>query len=178
MNRSLFQHWLLAVSISCLLTCEVVQAQPPTGTISPSTITNDFAGKIVLTISNLTAGQKVIVQKYLDLNTNGTIDFGQEPLVQSFTVTDGSLPLVGGVRDVNVPGDEDGATNGQIRVELNYPGLNEILDHIAGHYLYRLVDANGIFSPVIIPFTVVQKGYAQGVSGQATAAGTGLPLTN
>ena len=73
---------------------------------------------------------------------------------------------------------EAGATNSQIRIELNYPGLNEILDHIAGHYLYRLVDANGIFSPVIIPFAVVQKGYAQGVSGQATAAGTGLPLTN
>src|SRR5438552_15334304 len=170
-------HRLILWTSFCAL-CGTLQAQTPTLSVSPLSITNDFVGKIVLTISNLNSGQKVIVQKYLDLNANGGIDFGQDMLVRSFAVTDGSLPLVGGVRNINVSGDEDGATNGQIRVELNYPGLNETLEHIAGHYLFRVLDANGVFAPLVVPFSVVQKAYPQGVSGQAIAAATGLPLTN
>src|SRR6185369_13389130 len=89
-----------------------------------------------------------------------------------------SLPLIGGVRNINVPGDDDGATNGQIRVELNYPGIDETLDHIAGHYLYRLVDPNGIFSTVTVPFLIRQKAYPQSVSGHAISLVSGLPLAN
>src|SRR5438552_6136187 len=102
----------------------------PSLSISPPVITNDYVGKIVLTITGLSSGQQVLVQRYADVNANGLID-PQEWLVQSFPVTDGVRPMIGGVRNINVPGDEDGAVNSQIRVELNLPGMNLVLDHIA-----------------------------------------------
>src|SRR5260221_8253081 len=114
--------------------------QTPSLTISPAIITNDFAGKIALSISNLNAGQSVIIERFADLNGNGVIDPGQDLMMQRFKVTDGALPLIGGVRNGNVPGDDDGGTNGRVLVNLNYPGLNQTLDLIAGKYVYRLVD--------------------------------------
>jgi hypothetical protein len=178
MKHSLQRHYCRFVFVTCCWAAlGSLHAQTPTLNITPPSITNDYVGKIVLTISNITSGQKVIVQKYLDVNGNGIID-GQDSLVQSFGVTDGKVPLIGGVRNISVPGDEDGATNGQVRVELNYPRLNQTLDHIAGHYLFQVVDPNGVFSPIVAPFSIMQKAYPQGVNGQAVAAGTGLPLTN
>src|SRR5262249_53388954 len=153
MKHSLQRHYCRFVFVTCCWAAFAsVHAGTPTLNITPSSITNDFVGKIVLTISNITSGQKVIVQKYLDVNGNGVID-GQDQLVQSFDVTDGSVPLIGGVRNISVPSDEDGATNGQVRVELNYPRLNQTLDHIAGHYLFQLVDPNGVFTAVVVPFS-------------------------
>src|SRR5712671_5426779 len=90
-------------------------------TISPATVTNDYAGKIVLGISGLTTGKQVLVEKYADLNNNGTLEPGTDWLVQSFRVTDGSVSSIGGVRNINVPGDDDGLTNGTINVGLEYP---------------------------------------------------------
>jgi hypothetical protein len=138
-------------------------------------ITNDYVGKIVLTISNVAPGQKVLVQRYADFNGNGSVD-PQDWLVQAFPVRDGAVPLIGGVRNINVPGDEDGATNGQIRVVLNYPGLNQVLDHIAGQYIFQVVDAQGVFAPVTTALSIAQKSYPQGVSGTVYNGGNGQPL--
>src|SRR5436190_12153702 len=91
-------------------------------TISPANITNDYSGKVTLTITGLTNNQPVQVRRYYDLNGNGVIDAGQDILVQGFKVTDGELLQIGGVRNLNVPGDDDGATNGQIHIVLDYPG--------------------------------------------------------
>ena len=85
--------------------------------LSSATVQNDFSGQVSLTISGLTPGQTVRVEKFADLNANGVID-GSDALVRSFKVTDGQLPIIGGVRNLNVPGDDDGATAGQIRVDL------------------------------------------------------------
>src|SRR5712691_7509662 len=137
----------LAHLIVLACACLSASGQTPSISVSPSTITNDFTGKIVLSISNLNAGQTVIIEKFADVNGNGVIEPGQELMMQRFKVTDGTLPLIGGARNVNVPGDDDGAVNGRLRVELNYPGLDQTLDHIAGQFLYRLVDPLGVFSP-------------------------------
>src|SRR3989442_1003669 len=83
-------------------------------TVSPTVITTDYIGKLTLSITNLTAGKTVTVEWYADLNTNGIIDAG-DLLAKSFHLTDGQVPLVAGVRNLNVPGDEDGLTNGQIQ---------------------------------------------------------------
>ncbi len=45
-------------------------------------------GSVTLQISGLTAGDTVVVQKFLDLNTNGVID-ASDYLVQQFNLTDG-----------------------------------------------------------------------------------------
>ena len=150
-------------------------AQTPSLTISPPVITNDYLGKIVLTISNVAPGQKVRVQRYADVNGNGSID-SQDWLVEAFSVRDGSVPLIGGVRNINVPGDEDGATNGQIRVELNYPALNAVLDHIAGQYIFQVVDTQGVFAPMTAALSIAPKSYPQGVSGTVYNESNGQPL--
>jgi len=81
------------------------------------------------------------------------------------------------VRNSNVPGDEDGVTNGQMHVVVQYPVTSVTLEHIAAPYLFRLVDPLGGFASVTIPFTVVQKTYPQGVSGRLYD-GNGQPLGN
>jgi hypothetical protein len=143
-------------------------------TISPAAITNDYQGKITLTITGLVSAASVIVERYADTNSNGILDPG-EPVITRFTVTDGSQPLIGGVRNSNVPGDEDGVVNGQVRVEL-YPrefGLNGAYPSV-----FRISDPLGGFTPVTKPFTVAQKVRPQGIAGRATSATTGLPLAN
>src|SRR5687768_18299753 len=44
---------------------------------------------------------------------------------------------IGGIRNVNVPGDEDGSTNGQIRASLIFPAEGES-GRAAGKFLYRV----------------------------------------
>src|SRR6266540_5542182 len=148
-------------------------------TVSPSTVTNDFNGKITLVISNLPApGRTVIVERYADFDNDGVAD-ASEPIVESFRVTDGQAPTIGGVRNLNAPGDEDGAVNGQIRAELFSPGPDGTLARIAGNFVIKVSDATpGGFAPVTQRFTIRQKTRPQGVTGKVTAASTGLPLAN
>ena len=62
----------------------------PTLTVTPAVVTNDWVGKIVLTISGLSAGQLVAVQRWADLNGNGQTD-DEDFIVQAFRVTDGTV---------------------------------------------------------------------------------------
>lgn len=146
-------------------------------TVSPAVITNDYSGKVTLTLTGLATGQTVLLEKYCDLNTNGVIDPG-EPLLQSGIVTDGRLPLIGGVRNLNVPGDDDGATNGQIRAKLGYPGISPVFDYVAADYLWRASNPTNGLVLATQSLTVRQKVTTQGVTGRLTATGTGWPLTN
>ena len=59
-----------------------------TFTNTPAAVSNTFTGTITLLIGGLTNGETVVVQKYLDANTNGVID-GRDILVQQFNLTDG-----------------------------------------------------------------------------------------
>lgn len=146
-------------------------------TVNPSIITNNFAGKISLTVTGLTVGKTITVERFADLNGNGTNDAG-EPLVLSFSVTDGQVPQIAGVRNLNVPGDEDGATNGQIPAELFFPWVDNVVFSTAVKSIFRVSDPAGGFPSATQPFTVVQKVYPQGVTGRITAAATGLPLAD
>ncbi len=148
-----------------------------TFTINPAVVTNDFASTISLAIAGVPAGADVIVERYADANHNGVIDPG-EPVMQAFKVKDGVVPTIGGVRNWNVPGDEDGATNGQLSVQLLFPGVDVTLGRFEGNYLYRISSPTGAFAPVTQPFKVWQKPTAQGLRGRITDAATGAPLTN
>src|SRR5262249_13405413 len=64
----------------------------------------------------------------------------------------------------------------QIRVELNYPGMNQVLDHIAGQYVFQVVDAQGVFAPVTAALSIAPKSYPQGVSGTVYNGANGQPL--
>ena len=145
-------------------------------TVNPPLITNDYVGQVSLTISGLTPAKTVSVERVIDLNGNGVIDAG-EGIIFSFKVTDGQLPIIGGVRNPNVPGDDDGATNGSIRVDLPFPNLDGVFGSIAARSIFRISDPQNGFSPVMATFEVQQQGQPQGVSGKVTAAAGGAPLS-
>src|SRR2546422_551410 len=155
----------------------IPSAQAAVGlSVSPANITNDYVGKVTLTMTGLSAGQTVLVERFSDVNGNGVVDAATDGAARSFTVTDGQLPIIGGVRNLNVPGDDDGVVNGQIRVDLDSPGIDIIFSTASGSFIYRVSDPVNGFTPVTQTFTVAQKNYSQGIRGRITAVAGGAPL--
>jgi hypothetical protein len=147
---------------------------PPLGfAVTPSTVTSEYAGWLAFDISGLTSGQTVLVEKFLDLNGNGLIEAG-EPLVQSFPLTDGEALFVNGVRNVSVPGDDEGAVNGIIHATLLFPAQNEASCG-AARFVYRVSPVGGGFAPLTASLTVTPPSYAQKVTGQVTSGGAPVP---
>jgi hypothetical protein len=80
--------FLLLALPSVLFLCQTLPAAV-TFTVTPSAVSNTYIGTITLQIGGLTNTEKVVVQKFLDLNTNSVID-GTDWLVQQFTLQDGT----------------------------------------------------------------------------------------
>ncbi|HSY42645.1 MAG TPA: hypothetical protein VK811_01965, partial [Candidatus Acidoferrum sp.] len=79
--------WLCAGATAARATSAVI-----TFTNFPSTVSNTYNGIITLEINGLTNGvTNVVVQKFLDANTNGFIDAG-DLLVQQFQLAVGQAP--------------------------------------------------------------------------------------
>ncbi len=175
--------WLLKRVLSALpMLLAAVVLNPATAvkgavglTVSPSVITNDFVGKISLTISGLTPGASARVDKVADFNTNGIVD-GTDLVVRSLVVADGYQPILCGLTNLNVPGDVDASTNGQIKTELFFPSVHKTLDLAPGQFIYRVSDATTGVQLAAQVFTVIATTRGQGVRGRITAGGT--PLTN
>ena len=111
-------------------------------TLNPSSVSNTYGGTITLQVTGLTNTETVVVQKFLDANTNGVID-GADLLVQQFNLTDGQASVIGGVTNFNVPGDTD-ATAGQITAQLNFQN-GDFAQRIVGNYAYRLSQSDWAF---------------------------------
>ncbi|HZQ45626.1 MAG TPA: hypothetical protein VFC07_01330, partial [Verrucomicrobiae bacterium] len=111
--------------------------------VSPSVISNTYAGLITLNITGLTNGEKVTIQRYLDLNANGVIDAG-EPLVDAFGITDGGAMVIGGVTNISVPFDSNPA-GGAITATLIF-AAPYTLENTVGQNIYRVVSPTGNFS--------------------------------
>jgi len=165
----------LLVAVTAISLLSGLAARATTLALNPASITNDYVGTVTLNIGGLTPGMTVTVESYADVNSNGIIDAG-DLLLKRFQVTDGQVPLVAGVRNLNVPGDEDGLPNGQIHTVLCFPPTGGSLP--LGQGLFRVFDPAGNLNSVTQAFSVTQKLYPQGVTGRLTWAATGLPLTN
>ncbi len=139
--------------------------------ITPSTIANDYVGPIDLTITGLdSAGQTVVIEEYIDADNSGTINAG-DILIRKIQVTDGQVTSIAGQRNVNVPGDEDGATNSQIDARM-LVSQEAIVDRIDGSYVFRVSPAGAGFTPFTASLTVTQKDYSgSGISGSTGQAG-------
>src|SRR5947207_565662 len=125
-------------------------------TINPSSVSNTYSGTITLQVSGITAGDTVVVQKFLDANSNGVID-GADSLVQQFNLTDGQASVIGGVTNLNVPGDTN-TTAGQITAQLKFQDGDLT---ISGTYAYKLSSPAGHFTPITNLFTVTDIPYPQ-----------------
>jgi hypothetical protein len=173
MNRrsvSSLRRQLFACLAASLLLPDVVHAVSLD--LSPGSVTADYSGTITLNITGLTTGQAVRVETFVDGNGNGAVDSG-DMLMQSFEVIDGQAPSIGGVRNINVPGDEDGHINNQIRTVLNFRALAEVLT-FAPSQVYQVSPLGG-GSPQTKTFTITQP-YSQGVNGKVKSGSSAVPF--
>lgn len=161
-------------SLAGLLFSAAAACAAPTITITPTVITNNYVGSIQLTISNLSSpGAQVRVDRFLDANSNGVISAYYWP-GQSFFVTDGQEPTVGGVRNSNMPGDDDSQTNGVIVTHVPYPTPDLTLSHISGQYIYQVKDLGNNETATAL-MQVQQQVLSQGVQGKVFTS-VGNPL--
>jgi len=133
----------------------------PTLTVTPSVISNTYPGVITLAITGVTNGEKVTVQRWLDLNGNGSIDAG-EPMMDAGKITDNNNgnAIIGGVTNLNVPFDIN-STTGAITTTLNCPAAL-VLDNMVGQYVFRVISSGG---QATATFAVTNALLGQSISG-------------
>ena len=141
-------------------------------TVTPSAISNTYNGPITLQVTGLTSKDTVVVQKFLDANTNGIVD-AVDVLWQQFSLTEGTNLVIGGVTNINVPGDTDGTANGQITAKLNFQA--DFSQTIVGKYLFKLSSPAGHFTPMTNSFTVTNFPFAQKFTGTVVSNGVAVP---
>jgi len=141
-------------------------------TLTPSTVSNTYHGILTLQITGLTSGESVVVQKFLDANTNDVID-GADLLSQQFQLTDGQASVIGGITNINVPGDTD-PTPGQITARVIFRGGEPWLNFV-GRYAYRISSPTGLFTSITNSFTISSAAYAQSLTGNVVNHGTNVP---
>jgi hypothetical protein len=140
-------------------------------TVTPGTVSNTYNGPIMLTVTGLKTNETVTVQKFLDANTNGVIDAG-DLLVQQFSLTDGTNVVIGGVTNINVPGDLN-PTNGSITAALNFQA--DFVQTLVGKYLLRLTSPTSHFTPITNFFAVTNFPFAQKFTGMVVSNGLAVP---
>jgi hypothetical protein len=139
--------------------------------ISPAVISNTYVGPIAMNISGLVTGETVELDHYVDVNTNGVIDTN-DLLVASFRVTDGQVATIGGVTNLNVPGDLN-AANGTITTVLNY--LKTALQYPTGTHLFRLSSVAGNWPPVTNSLTITNYPFPQVFNGKVVSGSSNVP---
>jgi hypothetical protein len=157
-----------------LLACQTLSAAV-TFNVTPSAVSNTYNGTITLQIGGLTNTETVVIQKFLDLNTNGVID-GNDWLVQQFTLQDGTNFMIGGVTNFNVPGDFN-ATTGAITATLNF-NSGDFMQNIIGNYLYKLSSPVGHFAPITNSFSVTNFPFPQKFTGNVVSNSTSITVSN
>ena len=149
----------------------------PVFTITPNAVSNTYTGVITLQVTGLTSGDTVVVQKFLDADANGMVD-GGDMMMQQFNLTDGQAGMViGTVTNSNVPGDTDGAVNGQITAKWNFAN-GDFVQNLVGNYLYKFSSPAGHFPPQTNNFSVTNFPFAQMFTGNVVSNSSGTTLSN
>jgi len=141
--------------------------------VSPSTTSNTYASVITLEIGGLTNLEPVLVQEFLDGNSNGTVDPG-EPMVETFPITDGGVTTIGGITNLNVPFDSN-ATGGAITTTLFF-SVPLLVENFVGQHIFRVASPSDRFVPVDATFVVTNAALSQSVTGQVFLGAS--PATN
>jgi hypothetical protein len=167
-------NWLCPVALSLLsLAGLATPGLAATLSVTPSACSNLYAGDLTFQITGLTNGETVLIQRYLDLNTNGIID-GNDTMVQSFLLTDGQVTSIAGVRNGNIPGDNDLTANGQITATVSFANSPEFT-RLSGSQIFQLSSPKSRFTPVQQSITVTQAVYPHRVTGKVLEKATALP---
>jgi hypothetical protein len=177
--------WFIGLALTLWASHSAAEAQPaavtppappqPELTLSTEEVLSDFAGTLKVSVTGLSAGQSVTIERFLDVDGSGDIG-PADRLVRSYRIADGEVRSIGGVPNPNLPHDEDRQANGIIALTLDLTG-DYGLNRVAGRYLYRVSDPAGNSAPRTKPFTIQPKSFPQGVAGTLSEAGTGKPLS-
>jgi len=171
-----------------------------TFTNAPTVVATTYNGPITLLISGLTNNEPVVIQKYLDVNTNGVIDV-PDILVQRFNLTEGKAAVFGaittitpavtnvsgnvtnitpavtnysaGFTNINVPGDF-GSVTGQIATTIDFQN-QDIAQKLVGQYLYRMGSPSSHFPAVTNEFIVTNAPLTQAFTGHVICNSTNVP---
>src|SRR5665213_109515 len=174
MKNPLKKFSVLLAALAVLLGADNACLGAVNFTVTPAAISNTYIGPITMLISNIPTGDTVVVQKFGDVNANGVIDAG-DLLVQQFNLTDGQAGMViGGVTNINVPGDLN-STTGAVTATLNFPG-GEFTQSIIGKYGFILSSPVGHFTPITNFFTVTNFPYAQTITGNVVSNGASVAI--
>ncbi len=146
-----------------------------TSTVSPNIVSNTYNGIITLQINGLTNGANtVVVQKFLDVNTNGIID-SSDLLVQQFRLSVGQTNVFTDAASGTpvtvtnfMPSDASSSTN-QMIVPLNFQN-GDFAQSLIGQYLYKFSSPSNQFSPVTNLFVVTNSFYSTYVTGSVVTA--------
>lgn len=159
----------------CLQVVFVISAslQAAQLTIEPPTVSDQYSEPIVIGITGLSPGHSVRVEAFSDRNGNGAAN-PDDPLLQSFQVTDGVAPSVGGIRNPNIPGDVDGAANGVVRIEWSLLAGSEGA-RMAGAYVFLVSSLGTGFVPVAGSLIVTREPAPQAITGVVRSA-NGSPI--
>jgi hypothetical protein len=157
-------------SLSIFIVALALNVNAVTLTVTPSVISNNYAGDITLNITGLTNTEQVQMQRWFDGNANGAIDAGEQ-MMDSFNIADGGAMLISGVTNLNVPFDSNPAT-GAITTTLNF-AASMAIENMTGHFVYAVVSPGGRFAPVTATFTVTNAALNQSISG--TIYSNGIP---
>lgn len=180
-------RWLMPFGVVLALWAGLGAARAASAVVTftnfPAAVSNTYNGLITLQIYGMTNGvTNVVVQKFLDLNTNGVID-SSDLLVQQFRLTAGQAPVfTNGATTVTVtnfmPADVS-ATPGQITTPLNFQD-GDFAQDIVGRYLYKISSPSGQFSPVTNLFIVTNAFFTSMVTGavQNASSPTGTNVPN
>ncbi|HEX3889781.1 MAG TPA: hypothetical protein VHX90_02930, partial [Verrucomicrobiae bacterium] len=170
MKTPLKKFFVLPAALAVLFVADNACLGAVTFTNTPAVVSNTYSGYITLQIGGLTNHETVVVQKFLDINTNNAVDAG-DLLVQQFNLTDGSAGMViGGVTNINVPGDTD-TTAGQITAQLNFQN-GDFSQNIIGKYLFKVSSATGAATNSL---TVTNFPFGQKITGNVTNNGVSVP---
>jgi len=172
--KTLFKNHLTFALAALMVVGLAISSPAASLSVAPASISNLYSGNLTIQIGGLTNGETVMVERFIDLNTNGVIDAG-EPLVQSFKLTDGQVASVGGVRNGNIPGDDDLTLNSQITSSLNF-GAGAEFTHGSGTQIFRVSSPTGRFSPAQQTVIVSQAPGAQQITGAVSSSGTPVPF--
>ncbi|MBI3852298.1 MAG: carboxypeptidase regulatory-like domain-containing protein [Verrucomicrobia bacterium] len=141
-----------------------------TFTVTPAAVSNTYTGVITLNVAGVTNGEQVIVQRYLDANSNSVVD-AAEPLIDAFRISDGGVSTIGGVTNINVPFDSNSATDA-ITTTLSFALP---IESTVAQSIFRLVSPTGNFAATSATFNVTNAALAQSLSGSVYANSTPLP---
>jgi uncharacterized repeat protein (TIGR03803 family) len=166
--------------LACHIVCFVLllgQGLPAavTFTNTPSAVSNQYTGTISLQITGLTNSETVVVQKFLDANTNGVVDAG-DLLVQQFQLTDNQgATVIAGVTNIVIPYDSNPAAS-NITATFNL-AVGGVEQEFVGQFAFVVSSPTSRFPAMTNLFSVTNSPYGQSFTGQILAT-NGAPVPN